>query len=448
MKFINRESELKRLNDSFAKNEKQLVVLFGRRRLGKTTLLRKFAQTHDAFFFSCPISTTSEALRHFQQQMADVFKEPVLKKTKFPGWQEALEYLFDAAVQNNTAIIFDEFPYLLKSAPGVDSIIQHLWDSSKKKIWIGLCGSLVSVMRDKVMGQEAPLYGRRTEVMQIKSFSFRDISMFYPRASFVQKALWFGFFGGVPAYAEKASVFKSPLASIENMILDENGVLNQEPEFLVREELREPGAYFSILHSLASGKTRPNEISQDSGVPHSGINKYLDTLKRLQLIERRVPITEKNPERSNKALYALADSFLRFWFRYVFPNRSIIELGRGKQLLERNIKPDLDTFMEPVYEQICYQELNSQGKKLIGWDPVKIGPNWDHQREVDIVAEDSTSRKVAFFECKWGKRIALNKVLAKLQEKSDLITEYAGWQKQCFVMSRSRSPNPNHIFLG
>ncbi len=448
MAFFNRKLELERLDESFTRLEKQLVILFGRRRLGKTTLLRKFAKTHDAFFFSCPISTASEALKQFQQQMAEVFDEPLLNKTKFSSWQKAIEYIFETAIRRNTPLIFDEFPYLLKSVPGVDSIIQHLWDKTNKKIWIGLCGSLISVMQEKVLGQEAPLYGRRSEIMQIRSFTFHDISLFYSGSTFEEKALWFGFFGGVPAYAEKASSYKSPLESIEKMILNENGVLYQEPEFLVREELREPGAYFSILHSLASGKTRPNEISQDSGVPHSGINKYLDTLKRMQLVERRVPLTEKNPERSNKALYTLTDNFLRFWFRFIFPNRSIIELGRGKQLLDRLIQPDLDTFMGPVYELICHQELNRNSKKLIGWDPVKTGRYWDHQNEIDLVVEDSFSRKVAFIECKWGKRININKALSALREKSDLITQYAGWQKQCYVMSRTKSSNSNHIFLG
>jgi len=448
MTFFNRIQELKLLNESATEKDKQLVVIFGRRRLGKTTLLRNFAKTKDAFFFSCPISTASEALRHFQQQMADAFDEPILKKAEFPGWQEALEYLFETSIQRNIPLIFDEFPYLIKSVPGVDTIIKHLWDKNDKKIWIGLCGSLISVMQEKVLGKDAPLYGRRSEIMQIKPFTFHDISLFYPNSTFEDKALWFGYFGGVPAYAEKASSYGSPFESIEKMILNENGVLYQEPEFLVREELREPGAYFSILHSLASGKTRPNEIAQDSGVPHSGINKYLDTLKRMQLIERRVPITEKNPERSTKALYLLADNFLRFWFRYVFPNRSIIELGRGRQLLERFVKPDLDIFMGPIFEQICHQELNKNGKKLIGWEPLKIGRYWDRQIEIDIVVEDTLSQRVAFVECKWGKRVNVNKVLNGLRKKSDLITSYAGWKKQCYVISRSKTSNPNHIFLG
>ena len=448
MTFHNRESELKRLNESFSRNEKQLVIVFGRRRLGKTTLLRKFSQTHDAFFFSCPISTAGEALKQFQKQMAEKFDEPILRKATFSGWQEALEYIFEMAIQRNTPLIFDEFPYLLKSVPGIDSLLQHLWDKTDKKIWIALCGSLVSVMRDQVLAQEAPLYGRRSEVIQIRSFSFHDTGLFYPDATFVEKAYWYGFFGGIPAYAEKASSYKSPLEAIEKMILDQNGVLYQEPEFLVREELREPGAYFSILHSLASGKTRPNEIAQDSGVPHSGINKYLDTLKRMQLVERRVPLTEKNPERSTKALYRMADNFLQFWFRFVFPNRSIIELGRGSILLNGLIKPDLNTFMGPVYELICHQELNRNSRKLLGWEAVKIGRYWDHKTEVDIVVENGFSRRVAFLECKWGKQINVTKTLNTLKSKSDLIPQYAGWEKQWHVMSRTKGSSPNHIFLG
>ena len=149
----------------------------------------------------------------------------------------------------------------------------------------------------------------------------------------------------MPAYAEQVAGHESPVEAAHALALSPDGPLYAEPEFLVREELRDPGAYFAILHSPAAGKTRPNEIARDAGIPHASVGKYLDTLRRLRLVRRETPVTESRPERSRRSLYRLADPFLRFWFRYVYPNRSALEAGRSRQALESIVLPDLDTFM-------------------------------------------------------------------------------------------------------
>lgn len=448
MVFINRDTEIKQLEKMASSGQKEMLVLYGRRRLGKTTLLREFARKHPALFFSCPLSTSSEALRLFQDRMAVAFDEPLLGQTLFPGWSEAMRYALEEASKRRIAIIFDEFPYLMRSVAGIDSVIQHIWDKMDRAIWIGLSGSLISMMLERVMGSKAPLYGRRTEMLQLKPMPFAEVSLFYPKSSYYDQALWYGFLGGVPAYAEKAASFATPKKTIIELVLSENGVLYQEPDFLVREELREPGTYFSILRSLAAGLTRPNEIAQDAGVAHSGVNKYLDTLRRMQLIERRVPITEKHPERSTKAIYVLADHFLRFWFRYVFPNRSIIELGKGRELYGSKIKPDLNNYMGPIYEEMCHQEILRLGPKVLGWEPFKLGRYWDPQSEIDLIAEDEDRKRVAFIECKWSRRIHMERTLNILRKKADRISYYAGWHKHYYVMSRTITKHPHHILLG
>jgi len=300
------------------------------------------------------------------------------------------------------------------------------------------------MLRD-VLGANAPLYGRRTQAIHLKPMPFADVCQFYSNTHFADLTQWYAFFGGVPAYAEKAGAYDSPQAAAVDLILNENGILYPEPEFLVREELREPGVYFSILRSLAAGNTRPNEIAQDAGVPHSGVNKYLDTLRRMQMIERRVPLTEKHPERSTKALYVLSDHFLRFWFRYVFPNRSIIELGKGETLYSGKIKPDLNNFIGPVYEDMCHQEIIRNGIAIIGWEPFRIGRYWDPKCEIDLVVEDLNGEKVAFIECKWGMKVHIDRTLRKLRQKSDAIPQYAGRQKSYYVMSRTATHHKHHI---
>jgi len=447
MKFYNRKKELQVLEKLYFSKNKEFLVLYGRRRLGKTRLLKEFSIKYPCLFFSCPLSTKKEALRLFQIQMAESFNEPLLSKTDFSSWPEAINYAIEKSFHNNMPVIFDEFPYLMKSVPGIDSIIQHIWDHTDNNIKIILSGSLVSVMLENVLGTKAPLYGRRTFSIDLSPMSFFDISLFYPKLSFEEHVTLYTFFGGVPAYAERASIYNNAESSLIEMVLEPNGNLYQEPDFLVQEELREPGVYFSILRSLASGHTKPNQISQDAGVVHSSVNKYLDTLRKMHIVEKKIPITEKNPERSTKGLYFIKDNFLKFWFRYVFPNKSIIELGKGKYLYFRKIKQDLNILVGYVFEDICFEKIKICSLDLLGFEAIKIGKYWNKDFEIDIIAEDPFLKKVAFIECKWSEKINIDKVLTKLKRNSDMIKNYAGWQKSHIIMARTKIEHPNNLCI-
>ncbi len=242
-------------------------------------------------------------------------------------------------------LVLDELPYLQHSVPGIDSLLQHAWDGHEGAVKLFLTGSSFSVMDAAGADPRAPLYGRRTAQLEVQPMSFDEVADFRPDWSFERRAVAYGLFGGVPAYAEQVARQESPVEAAHALALSPDGPLYAEPEFLVREELRDPGAYFAILHSPAAGKTRPNEIARDAGIPHASVGKYLDTLRRLRLVRRETPVTESRPERSRRSLYRLADPFLRFWFRYVYPNRSALEAGRSRQALESIVLPDLDTFM-------------------------------------------------------------------------------------------------------
>ena len=445
MKFYNRKKELQELENFYFSKNKEFLVLYGRRRLGKTRLLREFSSKYLSLFFSCPLSTQKEALRLFQIQMAESFNEPLLKQTSFPGWTEAINYATEKAIQNNMVIIFDEFPYLMKSVPGIDSILQHLWDKTEDNMKIILSGSLISVMLEDVLGPKAPLYGRRTYTINLSPMSFFDISLFYTKVSFEEYVKWYTFYGGVPAYAERASIYENSESSLIEMVLNSNGNLYHEPDFLVNEELREPRVYFSVLRSLSSGNTRPNKISQDAGIVHSSVSKYLDILRKMHIIEKRVPITEKNPEKSTKGLYFIKDNFLRFWFRYVFSNKSVIEFGRGKELFDKIIKQDLNILIGYVYEDICLQKIKNNSLKLLGFDAIKFGKYWEKNFEIDVIAENPFEMQVAFIECKWSNSINIDRTLIKLKRNSDMIKYYAGWKKKHFIISRNKKDHPNNL---
>lgn len=445
MNFHNRTKELDQLEKFYLSEDKEFMVVYGRRRLGKTRLLKEFTKKYSGLFFSCPLCTAKEALRLFQMQMVSSLKEPLLSQTSFPGWPEAFKYAFEQATRNKMIIVLDEFPYLMRSVPGIDSIVQHLWDNTEDAVKLILCGSHVSVMRDHVMGVKAPLYGRRTYTINLGPMSFADISLFYPKVSFEEYVHWYALFGGVPAYAERASKFQNAESALIDMVLSPDGNLYQEPDFLVNEELREPGVYFSVLRSLASGQTKPNQISQDAGVLHSSINKYLDTLRKMHIIEKRIPITEKNPTKSTKGLYFIRDNFLKFWFRYIFPNKTIIELGNGKALFHQMIKKDLNILLGHIYEDICIQKFQTDSQDISGYKAINMGRYWDKNIEIDIIAEDPFEQQVSFIECKWNKNVSIDRTLYRLKRNADLLQHYAGWKKLYFIMSRTGISHPNHI---
>jgi len=445
--FVNRTGELALLGRLAASDHREMLVVYGRRRLGKTALLRQFAVARPLAFFSCPLSTASEALRLFTRELARTFDDSLLARARFPGWSEAVAYAVERCGREGIPLVLDEFPYLQRSAPGIDALLQHAWDAHDGAVKLIFTGSSFSVMDAAVADPRAPLYGRRTAQLEVQPMSFDEVSAFYPGWSFEQRAVAYGLFGGVPAYAEQAARHESPGAAAHALALSPAGPLFAEPEFLVREELRDPGAYFAILHALAAGKTRPNEIAREAGIPHASVGKYLDVLRRLRLVRRETPLTEARPERSRKGIYLLADPFLRFWFRYVYPNRSALEAGRSREVLETVVLPDLDTFMGQPYEQICRQHLLADGSRLLGWQPLRVSRYWDSRTEIDLVAVDAAGENAAFIECKWGRKVDVPRIVRRLREKARAVAPLAAAFHRYLVVSRTDTDDEHHVRL-
>lgn len=445
--FVNRVDELALLERLAASDHRELLVIYGRRRLGKTALLRQFGRGRPLAFFSCPLSTAPEALRLFTRELARTFDDPLLARTRFPGWSEAVEYALQRCGRQRVPLVLDELPYLQRSAPGVDALLQHAWDAHAGAVKLMLTGSSFSVLDAAVADPRAPLYGRRTAQLELRPMSFDEVSGFYPDWPFEQRAVAYGLFGGVPAYAEQVARHESPRAAAHALALAPAGPLYAEPEFLVREELRDPGAYFAVLHALAAGRTRPNEIAGDAGVAHASVGKYLDVLRRLRLVRRETPVTEVRPERSRRGLYRLADPFLRFWFRYVYPHRSTLEAGGSRQLLDAVVLPDLDTFMGPPWEDLCRQHLIADGERLLGWRPLRVGRYWDARTEIDLIAVDASGERAAFVECKWGRTVDVARVVRRLREKARAIAPLAAASHRYLVISRTDVDDEHHVRL-
>jgi AAA+ ATPase superfamily predicted ATPase len=420
--FVNRIDELNNLEKLHKEQDARFVIMYGRRRIGKTELLRQFSKNKKHLFFSSDLSSEQEQLKQFSEKIFQLTRESFLQNQPFGSWEALLRYIFDHLIPKMPLIIIDEFPYLCISNPALPSILQKIWDEKGKEsnIFLILCGSYMSFMEKEVLGSKSPLFGRRTGQIALQPLSFKDLKLFFPRYSEEDRVFVYSILGGTPAYLQRFHDHKTIEQNVKEEILNKNGFLFGETRFLLIEELREPAIYFSILKAIAFGRTRLNEIVQETGIsdPHK-VNKYLSVLRELRIVKREIPITENKPHKSRKGIYLLNDPFFRFWFRYVLPHMSYLEEGDLDFVWQEKIKPSLDSFTGFTFEDICLQRLkNLNRKNRLPFKARSIGRWWNNKEEIDIVAYDD-QQSFIFGECKWkNKKVGLNE-LYNLERKAD-----------------------------
>ena len=420
--FVNRIDELNYLEKLHKEQDARFVIMYGRRRIGKTELLRQFSKNKKHLFFSSDLSSEQEQLKQFSEKIFQLTRESFLQNQPFGSWEALLRYIFDHLIPKMPLIIIDEFPYLCISNPALPSILQKTWDEKGKEsnIFLILCGSYMSFMEKEVLGSKSPLFGRRTGQIALQPLSFKDLKLFFPRYSEEDRVFVYSILGGTPAYLQRFHDHKTIEQNVKEEILNKNGFLFSETRFLLIEELREPAIYFSILKAIAFGRTRLNEIVQETGIsdPHK-VNKYLSVLRELRIVKREIPITENKPHKSRKGIYSLNDPFFRFWFRYVLPHMSYLEEGDLDFVWQEKIKPSLDSFTGFTFEDICLQRLkNLNRKNRLPFKARSIGRWWNNKEEIDIVAYDD-QQSFIFGECKWkNKKVGLNE-LYNLERKAD-----------------------------
>jgi len=428
--FKNRVNELKLLNELYLKGTSKLIVLYGRRRVGKTELLREFLKKHKGIYILGRQESELEQLKKISSQIAEYFNDPVLKLNPFSNWDSLFVYLSE---KPRMPIIFDEFPYIVQSSKKILSILQGYWDNtfSKKNSFIILCGSSINMM-EKLLGHKSPIYGRRTEQILLEPLKFKDSCLFFPEKMNVKdKILYYSILGGVPAYLLEFEFNKSIKENLSTNLLRKNKFLYQDVLFTLREELKEPRNYFSILYSISKGNTKTGQIVNDTGLEKSFVNKYLSVLIDLQLVERRVPITEKNSMKSRNGIYLIKDNFFKFWFKFVFENQEYIEQDRQENILEEKIIPELNSFAGRIFEDIVLSVLieNENYRDYI------FGRWWDKDYEADIVGIDKKNKKILIGEVKFRRlsKREITEIKNKLIEKSKRINN-SGFQEEFVIV--------------
>lgn len=436
--FIDRQEEMAALEAEYRRKEAAFVVLYGRRRVGKSELLKEFIRNKRALYYLATEESEVENRESFQTVAAEMLDIPLLESAPFKRWEDIFRLIADVPSDERTILIIDEFQYLGKANAAFPSVLQRIWDTNLKdrNVMLILCGSLVSMMVSQTLSYDSPLYGRRTKQIRLRQIPFSYYHEFYQGKTRQELIELYSITGGVPKYVELFEDSNDFYDSIARNVLDKSSYLYDEPMFLLQNEVSEVGSYFSIIKSIAFGNQKLGNIAADLEVKQTNLTKYLKTLMDLDILVREVPVTEDHPEKSRRGLYKIKDNFIQFWFRFVYPNKSFIESGHPELVMER-IKANLiDNHISYVYEDVCLEEIwKLNALKAWPYTFSRAGRWWDgHNSEIDLVAIDPEGRNILFGECKyWKSEVGIN-VLRALEDKAKLVDWHKKDRKEWFVL--------------
>jgi AAA+ ATPase superfamily predicted ATPase len=407
--FINRERELAALEKFYASGSPGMIVVWGRRRVGKTSLLIEFAKEKQHFYYLSKKLPLESQPRDFAARFASELGDypPDIDK-----WDKAVDYVL-SRIDGRALLIVDEFPYLIEADDSVPSIWQSLWDQdlSKRNVMLVLMGSSVSMMERDVLGPKSPLYGRRSGQIKLEQLGFREAREFFPEWGLDDCLRAYAILGGVPAYLKRFTPAMGLWENIASKILEPTEMLYEEPPILLREELRTPEVYIRILESVASGARTMSDIADRSYLPYHNAPKYLRVLCNLGFLEKISPIGVR---KERKAIYRMKDNYTNFWSRFVYPHRGEIEFGRAEAVLA-TVRKELDEWIgRNVFERAAMEYLARYVRV-----PFALGPWWSKTDEVDVAGVSKSGTLLA--ECKWSSSPVGPNVLASLAAKSSLV---------------------------
>lgn len=367
--FIGREAELKFLQDRYEDRNGQLIVLYGRRRVGKTETLREFCKGKPHVFFSCTQTTDRVQLRNFSSRMLQENIPARNYISTFDDWEKAFRAMLDLPYGDaKKLVVIDEFPYLCRSNKSIPSILQNLWDAEfrESNLMLILCGSAMSFIEKELLAEKNPLYGRATGIYKMKEMGFYDAAKFFPQYSERDKILAYAVLGGIPHYLRQWDPERPVSENIKRNILTKGCVLYSEVEFLLHQELRETPIYNSIIEAVALGSTRLNEISQKSLLEDtSKTSVYLKNLIELGIVAREFSVDARTKEQANtsRGTYRLTDNFFRFWYAFGFANFSQLEDGDVEGVYQYVVEPALHQFASFAFEDVCREFIREKQKK-------------------------------------------------------------------------------------
>ena len=411
MTFLCREKELHKLNRRYSRNRPECIIIYGRRRIGKTAIIHEFSKGKPAIYFPALRANAADNLAALSKAIQNYLYPGMSQAPVYRSFDDAFAEITRISRERRLIFAIDELPYLVRADDSIPSRLQHLLDNewSESGIFLILCGSSMSFMEKEVLSEKSPLFGRRTAQFKMEPLSFLDTARFHPELSPADNALIYGITGGVPHYINKLDVQGSVREALIDNFFDTSAYLFEEPDNLLKQELREPAVYNSIITSIANGSTKLSDIASKAGMESSQCNKYIKTLMSLGIVQKLSPVTES---RGRKAIYRLADNFFRFWYRFVPGNMVAISAGTMEDMYDTVIKSYLPDYMGLVFEDMCRQYLTFYADNL----PIPIGqigewwgghPQLKKEVQLDVVglaprAENSyAGRKFLIGSCKY-----------------------------------------------
>ncbi|MDO4462361.1 MAG: ATP-binding protein [Bacteroidia bacterium] len=443
MKFLDRYTERERLTRVLKRDDRSaFVVIYGRRRLGKSALIRHVIDDDDIYFMS-EIMEECVQIKNFANVVS--LHIPGFNRVEYPNWEVVLTELNIKTTKRFTLCI-DEFPYLVKSSLGLPSVLQKLIDSRTLKYNIIICGSSQQMMYDAALSGSSPLYGRSDALMRLTPIDFKYIAEALnvdPVQAIEEYAVW----GGVPRYWELREQVDNLWQALKEYVFTVHGDLYEEPSHLLMDDMRDIVQASTILSVIGNGVNRMSEIAARCNKPATQLSGPLDKLRTLNLIRREVPFgeTEKN---SKKSIYKISDPYMDFYYHFVVPHRSLIELGRTEMVMNI-VKQKFNQYVSMHWEQICRDAVS--GREIDGvcygvasrwWGAVSKG----EMVEIDVIAESLDGRSLLVGECKWADNVDVDRVYEDLKTKATKLPFAKGKEIKCVLFLKKGSENARRDF--
>ncbi len=436
MKFVGRKKELNILEREYRQDEARFVVIYGRRRIGKTRLVEEFLKEKKGqIYYLAADEKDYLQIKEMKILLGKFFGDEFLINNKFDDWKNLFSYLERIWTKDKRIIfIIDEVTYLIKNNTSFPSYFQQFWDKflSKTNSIAILSGSIVNLMLKNVLGGESPLYGRRTSDILLQELELNYIMEFL-NVSIEEAILFYSVLGGIPKYLE---LVDRPFKDFVFSMLDKNSFFYREGIYLMTEELKEIATYSNILRVISEGKTKIGEIASSSNMETKTVSAYLDILDNLGFIRKEVPVSVEE-DKFRGAYYMINDNFLEFWFSFIHKNRSLIELDKKEELREILTK-GINSFVGDKFEQVCkkvlpFLNIFNYGKIGRQWGKFK-GEKGKNTYEIDIVALNEKTKEILFGECKWKEKVNANSILVELSEKAGYVDWHNKDRKESYAV--------------
>ena len=452
--FQGRDQELSVLNALWEAPGAQFLVLYGRRRVGKTALLANWIEMtgYRALYWVATPSSPLVQLRAFSQAIYNTAnpEAPAPEEFTYATWEQAWRQVANLARAERIAVFVDEFTYILEVSPDMAGILQNVWDQvlSKTNILLCLSGSHLGMMKREFLSYQAPLYGRATAQIHLQPLPFGQTGMFFPGYSAVDRVALYAMFGGIPAYWERVDPNKSISQNIKLQLLSPNNLMQAEPALLLHDFVSDLHNYVAILTAIARGARTPKEIATTTGLPNVHIPKYLSVLAEAGFVERRVSVM-KNPASSRSGRHHITDPYLRFYYRFLEARQYQFSLKIQEQALAEIIRHLLDFIGTYTWEELSREwVLRAGALGYLPYLPDQVGSAWERDVQIDVVGINWMEKTLLLGECKWMLDAGERKVMAHLvEEKTAKVVPVEGrWKVYFLGFSRSGWTNGARAF--